>query len=348
MKFNFKALVKKTLPGFLALIALITLFSATPAQLSALAAPDSITIGVLTTTDMHGRIYNIDPLTGNTVNNSFLKVATLVNTQRATLDGTIVIDNGDTIQGTAMSSYNVNIEGGENNPLAICLRYIGYDVFVPGNHEFNYTLDVQKRFYDMLAAPTGSTLPGNPVPAVAANILDVVTEEVAPPFKPYIIKEYIVGEKTFRIGVLGFTNMNVPNWDPASHYEGMKFAHAGNTQQYYAYEWTNYWQDQLRNVEKCDIVIVSAHSGTGSSRESQITHFISNTTGIIILTDRATATTWYIKPSYGPQEPMFPSPAMSQEAASVPVPCSHLGQLQPLLASRTSTSCISMIIIPCL
>ncbi|MEQ2444840.1 hypothetical protein WMO64_15405 [Pseudoflavonifractor sp. CLA-AP-H29] len=117
---------------------------------------ESKTIGVYSTTDMHGKVYSENPV-GGTFNNSYLKVATAMASERAAMDGTILIDNGDAIQGTTITSYNVNVEGGENNPVALCLRYCGYDVFVPGNHEFNYTMSVQKNFYDMLAAPAGDS-----------------------------------------------------------------------------------------------------------------------------------------------------------------------------------------------
>lgn len=247
----------------------------------------SIQIGVYTTTDMHGKVYDQNPV-GGSIANSYLKVAAAMEQERATVDGTILIDNGDSIQGTAITSYNVNVQSGENNPVALCLRYCGYDMFVPGNHEFNYTLEVQNNFYDMLAAPADGSgqpdaLPGTPVAAVCANLLDTGTGEVAAPYVPYIIKEFTVGDKTFKIGVLGFENMNVPNWDVASHYEGMQFWSDDNAERSYAWEWENKWQAELKEAG-CDIVIVAAHSGEGSASsfnvESQVAHFVANTTGI--------------------------------------------------------------------
>lgn len=244
--------------------------------------PESIQIGIYSTTDMHGKVYDQNPV-GGTWKDSYLKVATVMKQERSEMDGTILIDNGDLLQGSTIMSYNINIENGEYSPAALCLRYCGYDAFVPGNHEFNFTLDVQNKFYSLLTS-TDESLPGTPVSVVCANLLDTETEKVADPYTPYIIREFTVGEKTFRIGVLGFENMNVPNWDLPSHYEGMRFGHADNEDQSYAYEWTNYWQKILREDEKCDIVIVSCHSGEGSAdtynKESQVAHFIANTTGI--------------------------------------------------------------------
>ncbi|WP_041610986.1 bifunctional metallophosphatase/5'-nucleotidase [Treponema primitia] len=269
--------------------------------------PDSVELAILTTTDMHGRIYNINPLNGRSVNNTYLKTATVIKEQRAQYGAnTLLIDAGDIIQGSAMTSFNVNSEGGDWNPMAISLRYIGYDAFVPGNHEYNYTVDIQQKFYNMLrmnttqlaavpesarmknAMPPGidAVLNSSPaVPAVAANILNPDGTPKSN-FVPYVVKTFKVGRKTFKVGILGFENVNVPNWDPRSHYPDTLFSHSDNTAQTYAYEWTQYWSKQLKNVEKCDIVIAAAHSGFGvsevnnSNKENQMRHLIENTTGI--------------------------------------------------------------------
>ena len=85
---------------------------------------DTFTLGIYSTTDMHGKCYDLNPITGKEVTNSSLKVATAMKAEREANDGTILIDNGDIIQGTPIISYNMNMEGGKDNPMAICLRYI--------------------------------------------------------------------------------------------------------------------------------------------------------------------------------------------------------------------------------
>ena len=263
------------------------------------AKQDSMTLGIYSTTDMHGRAYSINPIDGKEVKNSLLKVATAMAAERAALDATILIDNGDIIQGSPIISYNMNMEGGKENPMALCLRYIGYDAFVMGNHEFNFNQDIQGIYYSMLGDATGK-YPGTPVDVLCANYIDVKTQETI--YKPYKVNTYNVGGQEFKVGILGFENVNVPNWDLPSHYEGADFVHKDNTGRTYAYEWVNYWQKQLRETEKCDFVIVAAHSGEGGSavgdgadgavvqdlkgdssaftKENQVAHLIENTTGI--------------------------------------------------------------------
>lgn len=255
---------------------------------------DTLTIGVYSTTDMHGKCYSLNPTNGSNIKDGYLKVATAMEAEREAMDGVILIDNGDATQGTPMSRNNITADNGVNNPIALCLRYCGYDAFVIGNHEFNWTLEAQENIYKTMEDPDGEV--GEPVSVLCANYVNKETQEVD--YTPYIIREFTVGEKTFKIGVLGFENVNVPNWDPASHYEGHDFVHKDNTERTYAYEWTNYWQKVMREEEACDIVIVAVHSGEGSglvgagdegaveignakfNPEDQANHLIENTTGI--------------------------------------------------------------------
>ena len=60
---------------------------------------------VLSTTDMHGRCWDTNLLTGGSVSNSMLNVATAVAQIRSEKSNVILIDNGDTYQGTPVSSY---------------------------------------------------------------------------------------------------------------------------------------------------------------------------------------------------------------------------------------------------
>ena len=266
------------------------------AGVTALAAEnDSFTLGIYSTTDMHGKCYDLNPIDGKEVKNSYLKVATAMQEERAAMDGAILIDNGDIIQGSSIISYNMNMEGGVDNPMALCLRYIGYDAFVPGNHEFNFDMETQQLFYDLLADDTGK-YPGTPVDAICANYINIETQQ--PNMNPYKVMTFDVGGREFKVGILGFENVNVPNWDLPSHYEGSDFVHKDNTERTYAYEWVNYWQKALREDEGCDFVIVSCHSGEDSglvgagdgdaidtgktdfSPENQVRHLVENTTGI--------------------------------------------------------------------
>ena len=244
------------------------------------AAADTIKVSIMTTTDMHGRAYDWNSYTNGALNNNYLQAAKLVAERRAQVDDSILVDVGDILQGSALSSYNILQEGGKNSPMAIALRSIGYDAFVLGNHEFNFTPEVQWNFYNMLTSKD-SSLPGQPVDVVCANVVELETNEsVFAPYKTFTYK--FADGKTFTIGLLGLENMNNANWDVSSHYEGCQFGHTDNKEKSYVYEWETYYSKEMQ--EKCDYIIVAMHSGEGRAdtynQENQSAYFAANTTGV--------------------------------------------------------------------
>lgn len=149
---------------------------------------DNATIAILTTTDMHGRVYDWNPYTDSALSNNYLQAAEIIARQRALADDSLVIDVGDVLQGSAISSYNILQQNGKNSPMAIALRSIGYDVFTLGNHEFNFTPEIQWNFYNMLA-DTDESLPGSPVSVICANVIENDTQESV--FAPYKLFTYV-------------------------------------------------------------------------------------------------------------------------------------------------------------
>lgn len=247
------------------------------------AKSDSITVSILTTTDMHGRAYDWNSYTNSALSNNFLQAAKLVAERRAAVDDSILIDVGDILQGSALSSYNILQEGGENSPMATALRYIGYDAFVLGNHEFNYAPQIQWNYYNLLTS-TDKAVAGQPVDVICSNVVETETNEsVFSPYKTFTYK--FEDGTTFTIGLLGFENMNNANWDVASHYEGCTFGHPDNTEKSYVYEWENYYGKEMQ--EKCDYIIVAMHSGEGNpdiyNQENQGGYFATHTTGVDML-----------------------------------------------------------------
>ena len=66
-------------------------------------------------------------------------------------DDTVVVDGGDTIQGSALSKYvfDRNIRP---FPQAQVFKRMGLDIAVPGNHDFNYGYGVFSEFFTETAA----------------------------------------------------------------------------------------------------------------------------------------------------------------------------------------------------
>ena len=124
---------------------------------------DTTDFAFLVTSDVHGQIYATDytqPYANSgTYGFGLTRVATYIKQMKAQYGDNIwVTDMGDTIQGTPLTWYNAfyNKEA-DGDPAIKAFRTIGYDMWVVGNHEFNYGLDILNRQLDYAtAASSGS------------------------------------------------------------------------------------------------------------------------------------------------------------------------------------------------
>src|SRR5689334_25175968 len=149
--------------------------------------PRTFHLTVLGTSDTHGNVYNWDYYRDAEFDDSahndvgVAKLAALINRIRAE-EGTtaLVLDAGDTIQGTPLATYYAKqepiTETGEKHPMAKAMNVLHYDAVTLGNHEFNYGLPLLNLWIPQLGFP-----------ALAANALDATTRR--PAFTPYVIKK---------------------------------------------------------------------------------------------------------------------------------------------------------------
>ena len=76
---------------------------------------------------------------------SLAQVSPLVNEIRNSSDDPVlVLDSGDTIQGTPFEQFP-HVRWSEPSPTIAAMNHIGYDAMAVGNHEFNFGLDVLAR-----------------------------------------------------------------------------------------------------------------------------------------------------------------------------------------------------------
>ena len=231
--------------------------------------PTSHSIAVVSTTDMHGRAASKDVATSKEDTASMPRVATAVNNVREKFgDDIIVIDNGDTIQGTLMAQYAINYKMDVINPMVSALSYIGYDVWTMGNHEFNY-LPQQRDVQVLFAEDNGiSCLSGNvTLLEDGVNVHGDKAKAGEPYYQSYEIFdfEFEDGLKA-RVAVIGLGNAANANWDLATNYPNLSFSSLENPEGILANE-IDKWVDVVKNKEKADIVVVAVHSGLGSADE---------------------------------------------------------------------------------
>jgi 2',3'-cyclic-nucleotide 2'-phosphodiesterase/3'-nucleotidase len=215
--------------------------------------PKTWDLTLLGTSDTHGNVYNWDYYRDaeydDTPHNDVgvAKLATLVNQVRRERRGkaTLVLDAGDTIQGTPLATYYAKQEPitstGEKHPMARAMNIIEYDAVTLGNHEFNYGLPLLDLWVRQLGFP-----------ALAANAVNAVTGK--PAFLPYVIKKVSLGwdAPTLRVGILGLTNPGVAIWDKGNVEGKLRFEDMVAT----AAKWVPVMRER-----GADVILVSAHGG---------------------------------------------------------------------------------------
>jgi 2',3'-cyclic-nucleotide 2'-phosphodiesterase / 3'-nucleotidase len=210
------------------------------------------TLTIMGTTDLHGNVFNWDYYRDSEYDDyahndvGLAKVASLVRAVRSERgrSNTLLVDAGDTIQGTQLAYYYARVEPitrSRLHPMAAAMNEIGFDAAVLGNHEFNYGIPLLATFAEQLDFPL-----------LGANALDAATG--APAFPPYVIIPVrpAGAPLPLRVGVLGLTNPGIAIWDK-SHVEGrMTFPDLVET--------AAAWVPAIR-AAGADVVVVAAHSG---------------------------------------------------------------------------------------
>ena len=289
--------MKHLFKRFLALACMLALLLSI-APLASVAAEDgSAEFVVLSTTDMHGRCWDTNILNDTKMSNSMLNVSTAVAQMRETYgDNVVLVDNGDTYQGTPVSTLQISdyTQGTttDPNPMAISLKYIGYDLANLGNHEFNYAWSTMEDTYEYLANGTDA-LQG--LPTICANLyydgsdgVHTAGENVMTPYITKTVKDSAGNDVT--IAIICFVTPDCTRWDVPDNYPGMRFSHPDNPSLSIAWEAEKYVALVEEQVNP-DFVIVAFHSGLGSytaqsdleygvSTENQVLSMITDTTGI--------------------------------------------------------------------
>ena len=85
----------------------------------------------------------------------------------------LLVDNGDTIQGTPLTYYYAFMKKDVDDPAMKVMRMMDYDMWVVGNHEFNYGMDILQRQLNYLTSESTET--ESKVGVSMANYLDANT-----------------------------------------------------------------------------------------------------------------------------------------------------------------------------
>lgn len=224
---------------------------------SARAATNQAHLRIMETTDLHVHVFPYDYYADkprDTVGLS--RAASIVGDIRAEATNSMLVDNGDFLQGNPMGDYIAYERGmkeGDSHPVITAMNALGYDAATVGNHEFNYGLDF------LMKSAAGAKFPivlANVAKNAAGNIRDDETL-----FKPYALLDREItdgaGNKhMIKVGIIGFTPPQIMNWD-RRHLEGNVVARdiVASAEAYVP---------EMKEAG-ADIIIALSHSGIGSA-----------------------------------------------------------------------------------
>ncbi|WP_209834540.1 MULTISPECIES: bifunctional 2',3'-cyclic-nucleotide 2'-phosphodiesterase/3'-nucleotidase [unclassified Ruegeria] len=227
---------------------------------SAAAANNQAHLRIMETTDIHVHVFPYDYYADkprDTVGLS--RTTSIINEIRSEATNSLLVDNGDFLQGNPMGDYIAYERGmkeGDSHPIITAFNTVGYDAATLGNHEFNYGLNFLE-----------TSLAGADFPVILAN---VAKEKGASPrddktlIQPYTIldREIEMGDGTkhpLKIGVIGFTPPQIMNWD-RKHLEG-------NVEARDIVETAKAYVPEMQE-RGCELIIALSHSGIGDANHA--------------------------------------------------------------------------------
>jgi 2',3'-cyclic-nucleotide 2'-phosphodiesterase/3'-nucleotidase len=172
-------------------------------------ADGKVDLQVLATTDLHMYLKDYDYYADKPdAAVGLVRVAPLIRAARAENPNTLLLDNGDLIQGTPMGDWVARERGvtkDKVHPAMAVMNLLGYDAAVLGNHEFNYGLDL-----------LGATYAGAKFPVLAGNVFKVDGDKTLYP--AYVIQERKLVDadgksQTIKVGLLGLLTPQIMIWD---------------------------------------------------------------------------------------------------------------------------------------
>ncbi len=214
-------------------------------------AEKSAQINILETTDIHTHIMDYDYYGDkSSVTVGLARIASLIHQMRREIPNTVLVDNGDLIQGNPLGDYIARIKGlDEDNihPVYKAMNILQYDVGNLGNHEFNYGLDFLNK-----------AIKGANFPYISSNTLN---KDGSYFVEPYVIlnKEITDNEgegHIIKIAIMGFVPPQIMQWDARHLKSKIK-----------AIDIIEAAQKTLEDIkqENPDIIIAIAHSGINTA-----------------------------------------------------------------------------------
>ncbi|MDM7458543.1 MAG: bifunctional 2',3'-cyclic-nucleotide 2'-phosphodiesterase/3'-nucleotidase [Paracoccus sp. (in: a-proteobacteria)] len=213
------------------------------------AGRDGMRLRILATTDLHMHLLPNDYLTDRPCNRFGLaRTASLIEHRRAEVAVSVLLDNGDFLQGSPMGDVAAKGIVSGPHPAIVAMNALRYDAAALGNHDFNYGLSFLRQ-----------AVAHARFPVLAANL----ATHRGPGFARWTILKRVLcddlgGRHELRIGVIGFLPPQTPFWDQDLSHE-ISCADIVATARSLV---------PALQAEGAQIVIALAHSGIGATQAS--------------------------------------------------------------------------------
>ncbi len=175
----------------IAIVLVVFLCGCVPTGAPASENEDVKTIRIIATSDLHGKFMpwdyaqNIERPTG-----SMAQLSSAIAQYRN--ENTLLVDAGDTIQDNAADIF---VHSDDVHPMVQAINALKYDVWVTGNHEYNYGMDVlRKTIADMQCS------------VLTGNVYDESGKPIAAGCEVFEIGG-------IRVAVIGMVTPNIAIWD---------------------------------------------------------------------------------------------------------------------------------------
>jgi 2',3'-cyclic-nucleotide 2'-phosphodiesterase/3'-nucleotidase len=173
-------------------------------------APARLKLRLLETSDLHVNVVPYDyfrDAADDTV--GLAKTASLIKAAQAEVKNSLLFDNGDFLQGSALGdfvAYKKGLRSGETHPMVAAMNALPYQCGALGNHEFNYGLDFLEH-----------ALARAEFPIVCANVERVGGQSLVEPWRIFeqSFEDEAGAKHVLNIAVIGFVPPQIMQWDKA-------------------------------------------------------------------------------------------------------------------------------------
>lgn len=226
------------------------------------AVAKEVNIKFLGTSDVHGRIvpwsYGADV---EDKSGSYAQIATYVNEVRKNAKNVILVDIGDAIQDNQVEVFAKSEKYYKDNPVPKVLNAMGYDIFILGNHEFNFGMTALNEILKDIQAKT-----------LTANFYHKENG------KRYVEPTMIVEKEGVKLGIIGLTTpMSAIFEKDTGHLDKMTFSSPSEEAKK---------QIAALKAQNVDAIVVLAHMGIENENniaDTGVADLIQNVDGIDVI-----------------------------------------------------------------